>query len=80
VAIPQRKYGPRLAGYLIVLTGLCVICAVVAESAKAMSVHAKRRLYAVSKSPGDPGSVPIYDIDEDHRLIKSFGRCQILAM
>jgi hypothetical protein len=50
---------------------LCVIGALSAGSAGAMSAAAQRALYAVNEAAGDRGSISVYDIDRGHRLIKT---------
>jgi len=55
----------------IALCCFCILVVVLSVAGNAVAQTASRRLYAVSQSPGDRGSVSIYDIDAGHRLIKT---------
>lgn len=60
---------PGLAKSLVILSAL-MAALMAAGSAKAGAAPA-RTLYAVNASPGNRGSIAVYDIDAGHRLIRT---------
>jgi hypothetical protein len=49
----------------------CAIGAQPAEGAQPGAAQPQRLLYAVNESPGDRGTISVYDIEAGHRLIKA---------
>jgi hypothetical protein len=62
------EVSPRLT---LVVSGLLLIVAAGAPAQESTSVDLRRTLYAVNQAVINRGSISVYDIDADHRLIKT---------
>jgi hypothetical protein len=63
-----REVSSRLA---LVLSGLLLIVATGAPAQESTSGDLRRTLYAVNQAASNRGSISVYDIDAEHRLIKT---------
>src|SRR5260221_3957842 len=57
--------------YAIFLASVFGLLSITAEAAAPTPSAATRSLYAVNEAPNNRGSISVYDIDAEHRLIKT---------
>ena len=62
---------PKYVISLFILSVLFMITEKAARTTEAMPSYAPHSLYAVNESSKDRGSISVYDIDAEHRLIKT---------